>query len=409
MTQNTRTEVKPERRSELDAMGVVVVVGLIFFHSAEIFYGGDFFVQNEPPSMVALVAVAFASLWGMPLMFLIAGTSIWYSLRARTVGQFLRERVMRLLVPFVTGLLVVIPLQVYYRLKGDPAYAESYLGFYPRFFLVRPAWSFPLFFEGVPPDKLFTFSYLYFLVYLFAFTVLLLPLWLYLRKPAGQRLVERLATFFSRSWVILLLGLPIGVIEAVLGTEFPGAWNRFAWAPFIVYGFLLACDGRFGKALQRQWKRALVLGILAFIVYFAGMGLLLEVLHADPQTDNSLAGMLTRTLKGLDSWFWVVAIMGFVGRAGQKRAAPEARRQARKPSLVNRAARYAKGAQLPFYVLHQLPIVIVGFYVVQWQINAFVKYVAIVLSALVITVVLYDVGVRRTRVTRFLFGMKEDV
>ena len=43
---------KAERRSELDAMGVVVVVGLIFFHSAQIFYGGDAFVQNEPPSMV---------------------------------------------------------------------------------------------------------------------------------------------------------------------------------------------------------------------------------------------------------------------------------------------------------------------------------------------------------------------
>lgn len=243
---------KPERRSELDAMGVVIVVGLVFFHSAQVFAGGDAFVQNEPSSMVALVTVAFASLWGMPLMFLIAGTSIWYSLRVRTVGQFLRERVTRLIVPFVTGLLIIIPPQVYYSLKGDPGYAEGYLRFYPRFFHVRPAWSFPLFIEGAPPDELFTVSYLYFLVYLFAFTAILLPLWLYLLKPAGQRLTERLAAFLSRSWAIFLLALPVAIIEATLGTEYPGAWNRFAWAPFIVYGFLLACDGRFGETLRRQ-------------------------------------------------------------------------------------------------------------------------------------------------------------
>ena len=86
-----------------------------------------------------MVAVAFASLWGIPVMYLIAGTSIWYSLRARTVGQFLRERAIRLLVPFVTGLFIVVSPLVYYQLKGDPAYTEGYLGFYSRFFRVRPA------------------------------------------------------------------------------------------------------------------------------------------------------------------------------------------------------------------------------------------------------------------------------
>jgi hypothetical protein len=150
---------------------------------------------------------------------------------------------------------------------------------------------------------------------------------------------------------------------------------------------------------------------VGFILYFAGMGLLLRVLDLDPWTDYGPGGVLVRTLKGLDSWFWVVAIIGFVGSAAQKRAAtetsPEADLDPRRSGLLERAARYAKGAQLPFYVLHQLPIVIVGFYVVQWEVNAFVKYVTIVLSALIVTVALYDIGVRRTRLTRFLFGMKE--
>ena len=76
---------------------------------------------------------------------------------------------------------------------------------------------------------------------------------------AGRRLVERLTNFVTRPAAIYLLALPMAVIEAMLGTESPGAWNRFAWVPFIVYGFLFACDGRFERALGRHWKSALIL------------------------------------------------------------------------------------------------------------------------------------------------------
>jgi glucan biosynthesis protein C len=51
-------------------------------------------------------------------------------------------------------------------------------------------------------------------------------------------------------------------------------------------------------------------------------------------------------------------------------------------------------------------IVMIGFYVVQWELPTLVKYLVISCTALVATLVLYDVGVRRTAVTRVLFGMK---
>jgi glucan biosynthesis protein C len=50
--------------------------------------------------------------------------------------------------------------------------------------------------------------------------------------------------------------------------------------------------------------------------------------------------------------------------------------------------------------------VVIGFYVVQWQVPTLVKYLVISSTALLATLVLYDVGVRRTAVTRVLFGMK---
>jgi len=144
-------------------MGMLIVIGLVFFHTAQIFSGGDFYVMNEPPSMAALAFVAFGSLWGMPLMFLM---------------------------PFVVAVPLLVPPQVYYAvLRSDPTYQESYLQFLPRFFRVRFTLSeFPLFIEG----ELFRISTLYFLLYLFTFTLLLLPLFLYLRRPALTALHQRL-------------------------------------------------------------------------------------------------------------------------------------------------------------------------------------------------------------------------
>jgi len=422
MTQEKQTHTQPARRREMDLMGMLIVVGLVFFHSAQIFAYTDFYVKNEPPNitsvsqLVSTILIAFAGLWGMPLLFLIAGLAIWYSLRKRTVGQFALERTRRLVVPLVVGTILLVPPMVYFGQKTDPAYTETYLQFLPRFFNVQLSLDFPRFLTGAPPDGLFTIAHLWFLEYLFVFTLVLLPLWLVLRRPAGERLVDRFGDFCTLPWAIYSLALPIAIIEAALGTEFAGGWNRYAYIPFLIYGFLMAADGRLGQAFRRHRRSALILGLLTLLVYLAGARMLGPVVEFDAQTKYDLPNVLLRALKGITGWFWVVAIMGLAVGVGRKRprtgrepgreSRPEPSAPPRKPSLMDRVSAYAGEAQLPFYVLHMTPIVIIGFYVVQWDVNALVKYLAIVLSALVVALVLYDIGVRRTRLTRFLFGMK---
>ena len=60
---------------------------------------------------------------------------------------------------------------------------------------------------------------------------------------------------------------------------------------------------------------------------------------------------------------------------------------------------------MPFYVLHQAPIVIIGFYVVQWRTGIVLKYLAISLAATLTTAVVYDLCIRRANLTRKLFGV----
>ena len=68
----------------------------------------------------------------------------------------------------------------------------------------------------------------------------------------------------------------------------------------------------------------------------------------------------------------------------------------------------ANEAVLPVYVIHQTVIVAIAYLVVSYPIAAGLKYVILATSALVVTLILFQL-VRRTPVTRFLFGMKASI
>jgi hypothetical protein len=317
-------------------------------------------------------------------------------------------------------MVLIFPPQVWIGIKFHlPSYNESYWQFLRQFFDIRFSLvTFPAFIIGAPANTIWSTSYLWFLNYLFVYTLLLLPFFWYLRQESGQRLVSRWVSFLARPWLIFILALPIGLLEAFLMTDSTGVWNRFVWPFFLFYGFLLACDRRFGGAIQRHWRSALLLGIFAFLCYFASMGYLITVLEADTFTNYSPAGLLARFFKGLGSWFWIIAIIGSARHISQRRARQEqiSTVQSGNPgsppeepnglSWRDKLADYGREAQLPFYVLHQLPIIFIGYFVVQWQVNALVKYIVIVLGAIVATLLIYDIAVRRTPPTRFLFGLK---
>jgi len=402
----TPPPTKPARRRDLDLMRMFVVVGLVFFHTARSFDTGGFYVKNDPTSELVSIAIAFAAMWGMPLLFVISGTGIWYSLRSRTMKAFSWERVRRLLVPLVFGVLVIVPPQIWTRLRGDPRYDESYWEFLPRFFDVEfTPGGFPFVVGSDPAAGLFEWAHLWFVVLLFAFSMLLLPVIWYLRTPAGLQAIERLAERTDHLWIIVAAGLPFAVLDASLGGEEGLAgWSRYSYAVFILYGYLLATDRRFGQALRRHRRSALILGI----VTFAAVGVLFtlgsESEDVNTLLDYDVVSLGMRAVRGVSGWLWVVTIMGFASGAGkQSRAPTEVKREL---SLVDRVSAYTSEAVLPFYVLHQTVIVLLAFYVVQWPVSATLKYLIICVISLVVILGIYDVAVRRTRPTRFLFGMK---
>ncbi|MCW6008189.1 acyltransferase family protein [Micromonospora sp. CPCC 205371] len=399
-----QTEARPataERRPELDAIRALVVVGLVFFHSALVFDAeDDFYVKNPETTGAIMIMAGFAVVWAMPILFLIAGLGSWHSMRKRGPGGFTVERLLRLGVPLVFATLTMIPIPQWLRLRAaDPAYDESYPRFLLRFLDVHlDLADFPFILDG----EHFETGHLWFVVLLLAFSLMLAAV---VRLLAGRAAPtgDRIAAAVTRHrGLVLLPALPIAVVCALVGLEeaFAG-WSRWAYLLFFLFGFLLAADGRHREVMRRDAVIAAVVGVAVFA---AGMPLFLAV--DEPFTEMTPLAMVARAFFGVAGWCWVTGILGLLDRRRRQRPSPDPAQPAQPPSRKARAYAYLGAAVLPLYILHQPIVVAVAYQVVRWDASIPVKYLAIVAASLALTVAAYDLLVRRTAVTRFLFGMR---
>ncbi len=403
-----QAQSKSQRRYDIDAIRVLAVLLLIYFHSARAFDFEPWHVRNDELSWGLDLFVTLVSPWHMPLLFLLAGASTFYALGFRSAKQYVGERSRRLLIPLLFGAAVVIPPQVYFERIGtwvttrlSPInFNGSFIEFYPRFFTC------------CYPKGNLTYQHLWFILYLFIFSLLALPLFLGLRTEAGERIVSKLAAFFERGRAIFLLAVPIAVIEVALRAWFPNwqdlihDWaNNFHYLTIFIYGYLLVADARFGRAIAHNKGLALGLGILASAAYlvvgrfmdavpYAAEEVVQNALRGEQQMMLVIAGyVVQKSLRAFGEWCWLVAILGY----GQQYLNKE-----------SKVLRYASEMAYPFYIWHQTVIVTIGFYVLQWQAGVAVKYLAISIASLVMTILLCEL-VKLTNVTRFLFGMKPKV
>lgn len=387
------TPAKMPRRYELDWLRTAVVFGLIPFHTAIIFTSGlGDYVKNEQQSGVMNVLAGFITFWGIPLLFFVAGAASQFALRSRSTRQYIIERVTRLGIPFIFGVLVIVPIQVYIGTLSAPGTHYTYPQFYIRFL---GSWA-DVFQGRVPARGTDWVGHLWFIPPLILFALITLPLFRYLETPKGARLIGRIASR-SRGWRMLaLFGVPLALCQLLLQSrltnllflDFQVSENwvlLFVYLIFYVFGFIAYSDGRFLKAIGRDWRAALILGTAAWLVFE-----LLLFTKRVPTAENLPGYTLVIFLRAYISWLWVVGLVGLAMR------------------YLNSSSRlliYLKDAAYPVYVLHMPVLTIVGFYVVQWDMPLLAKFLIIVGVTVPVTLLLYEVAVRRTSVTRFLFGL----
>ncbi len=123
------------RKSFIDNLRWLDVILLIPYHAAQSFntWGELNYVYIVPNRAISSFIVFFSPFF-MPLLFILAGMSTRYALNKRTLGQYIAERVKRLLIPFLTGTLLLCPILAYIGDKSNYGYEGSFFEHYRVFF-----------------------------------------------------------------------------------------------------------------------------------------------------------------------------------------------------------------------------------------------------------------------------------
>ena len=374
------------RRYDVDWLRVLGMMAVFLFHCSRFFDTEGWHVKSPRTTPVVTYIVIFMVQWMMPLFFILSGIGIYHALAHQRWPQYLVSRCKRLAVPLLFGIFVIIaPWQVYLERVSHGQYSGSFWRWYPHYF---EGWF------GLGGNFAWMGVHLWYLEFLFVFSVITLPLFLYLRSSSGLRLLGALSRFLSRPWAIFLLAIPIAVMtfisatppikRSVLGNEGFGGWSFFPYLIMLIIGYVLATDEELTRAMENHRIPALLTGILSFILGYV-------IYKATEQWPWLPRGLVMSPVRGILCWSWLIAICGFASRHLR---------------FNNAFLKYANEAVLPFYILHQTVILTVGFYVLRLDTRLWVEYPTIAASSFLIIMTLYELLVRRVNVLRFLFGMK---
>jgi glucan biosynthesis protein C len=212
-------------------------------------------------------------------------------------------------------------------------------------------------------------------------------------KGSGKKSINWMARMSERRGSLLLFIIPLVLVHSLLMQYYPAEhdWaDFFNQMMFFILGFILFADDRFRRAIRRDWWiftiLALLIVIALLVMYLFDMPLL-EWYENSGNPQFYLVQLLVSALA-----LCCCLLILYIGQ--------------RFLDFSNHWLRYGQEAALPFFVLHQPVIVVIAFFVVQWQTGIWIKLSVVVLSSFIVTISLYEFVIRRLPLLRRIFGMK---
>jgi peptidoglycan/LPS O-acetylase OafA/YrhL len=390
-TPTERSGGKSVRLYYLDWLRVILIFGVFLFHAVHPFDAlSDWHIKNAELSDAVSAFLLITNPWGIPLFFLVAGAGSKFALRRRSNRQYIRERVSRLLIPLIVGSILLTPLQKYLEALNKGSFEGSFLSFLPEWLAETASgnWFSPVVFADWG-------AHLWFLGFLFSFSLLALPVFRWFQRDAGQSFIAWLGRLVEKRGGILLFVLPLALSRVLIQPFFPGedhGWLDFVYyLLFFVSGYILYSDDRFLSAIRRDRWLLFGAGVLGLVAYFG-----LAAVYGDKVFEwfltfvapGSIFVILTFTLM---SWGWALSVLYLAMRY---------------LNFTNKWLVYGNNTIMPFYLLHQPVIVVIAYFVVQWDAGITAKLSVVVISSFLITLGLVELLIRPFKPMRMLFGMK---
>ena len=363
------------RRYELDWLRVILIFLVFLHHVAMPFNGDDWHIMNNEKSKLLDDMMVFFEQWRLPLLFLISGAGTILATSKRNSLQFIKERSKRLLIPLIFGACFIVPPQIYFQFFSK---FNSYFDLYPMVF-----------------TRLET-NHLWFIEYLFIFSILAIPMILFLRSNRSTKLKKWLEVFTGMRFGLFLFVVPFTILIIFLKQYYPSnskdilnLSSSMYYLFYFVMGMIIASTERLWDHLKRYRKANFILFVISFILFYG-----YYYVPSDMVSFISIENRwnLWYLVCHLVSWSLIITILGYA------------------QVYFVKSHKWLKSMNegiYPFYIFHQTVIVGIAFYVVQWDSNIFYKLVFVGMGSLAITILLYRYCVYPFNFVRPLFGLKK--
>lgn len=312
---------------------------LIFYHIGLVFVPWNFHAKTAQPIEWITIPMQALNAWRLSLLFVVSG----YASRAifdgkPTAGALAWGRTKRLIPPLLFGIVLIVPPQPWVELTTQHGYTGSLWRFWTHDY-----WQFGKLGGIVLP----TWQHLWFVVYLWAYT-LVLALALALVPAKLGAWIARLA-----GWVLygpLVLIVPIALLIAQMAWIFPGApethaffddlpIHRVYFAMFL-FGFLLRDSPAVWAAIRAWWPVALILGATGY-----GFVAWVEIHYPGDTRVSDDLWFAFGVARAVQCWGTIVALIGIADRW---------------LNLDHPWRTMLNEAVFPFYIIHQTVIVLVA-------------------------------------------------
>lgn len=328
------------RRYDLDWLRVILFGILVPYHALIGFvsYGHNVYGYRNHDvggDLAEFTIFAFHG-WRLPALFLISGVGTYFLLRNKGVGAFAKNRAIRLLIPLAVGAIFWNGVTSYYQVTAQ-----------------GQDWTFPAYFwHRLQNLTINAQGHLWFLVNLFGYSILSIPLMLWLTKGGSKarHVVPMLA--------IAAILISIFVIKPFDATLYRLRWTALVfWAYYIIGFWVMTLPASFWPRLSSL--RYILLGLA--IATLSGLGLILLILSQNTDRMNMILNggwmqngwpLLSLTTAGyallyaINSALWCAAVFAF-GHHYLNTNVPILRH-------LNRAV-------YPFYIFH-FPILMIGLF-----------------------------------------------
>ncbi|WDD97355.1 acyltransferase family protein [Thalassomonas actiniarum] len=381
--------VMSDRRYDIDWLRSLAFILLIFYHIAQFYvFDWNWHIKSAYQSEFLQNIMLLVNQWRMPLIFLISGTALALVEARTTTRALLKTRFVRIFMPLVIGMYLIVPPQLYFELIQKEGFSGDYFRFF-RFYIDADTTMYPDHQHG--PLGLLTWNHLWYLAYLWHYTLIYLVLKPLLTRINFTRInkVSPPALVLIPVSLFIFYGLVIEPLYPSTNALVDDWYNHALYFTVFLLGYMLAKSPAIWQSIIHYRKTWLILAIfnylLVIIRYNRALGFDIDYLNGSLLTQVAI-----QFIWCANKVFWLLAIIGFAGAYLNKKH----------PLLA-----YMNQAVLPWYILHQTLIIIFAACLAKFALGPVLEPLLLILMTFAGCFIGYEV-IKRFTLTRFIFGLK---